>query len=460
MKDKMSIDMTHGPLFGKILLFSLPLMASNILQLLFNAADTVVVGRFCGSASLAALGSTVSLIFLVINILIGLSIGVNVAVARYLGLGNSRKEISLMLHTSILVALIGGAVLGCLGAIASEWMLRLISVPDDVLPLATVYLRVYFLGTPFNMLYNYGAAALRAKGDTRRPLIFLTISGIINVVLNLFFVIAFRMDVLGVALATIISQAISGFLVLACMARSDDELHFSWKQLCFHMPSFLEMVRIGVPAGIQASLFSLANVTIQGAINSYNSVILAGSSASSNLEGFVYNAMYAFHVTCQTFTSQNIGAGRYDRIARIVRTCILCVLVLGAGMAAIAVLFADPLLSIYTSDPDVIAAGAYRLVIMVVPYAIYGMADVLVGAIRGSGVPIAPVIINLLCTCVTRILWVSVLDTSTHGVQWVYYAFPVTWVLLFTVLSVFWAHLCHRNRDKRNAARLKYQEEG
>lgn len=459
MKSKTTINMTSGSLLGKILLFSLPLMASNILQLLFNAADVVVVGRFAGHESLAAVGSTVSVIYLFVNLLIGLSVGVNVVVARYLGLTGYEREISRMLHTAVTIALVGGTVLVVAGIVAAGWVLELISVPDDVRPLAAVYMRIYFIGTPFNMLYNYGAAALRAKGDTRRPLTFLLISGTVNVILNLIFVIMFEMNVVGVALATIISQALSALLIMRCLSRTDDELHFSWKKLCIDKGSVVDMARIGIPAGVQSCLFSLANVSIQGAINSYDSVIMAGSSASENIENFLYSSMNAFHHACQTFTSQNIGAGRYDRVGRIVRTCLICVLVLGVTQSALAVFFAEPLISIYNSDPAVIAAGAWRLGIIAALYAIFGMADVLVGAIRGYGVPIAPVIINLLGTCGFRLLWVHFLDTSKVGVEWVYCAFPISWTLILVALGVFWMHLWHRDRAKWEAAQQKYASE-
>ena len=460
MKTKTSMDMTRGPLLGKILLFSLPLMASNVLQLLFNAADVVVVGRFAGHASLAAVGSTVSVIFLFINMLIGLSVGVNVVIARYLGMDGYGREISKTLHTAVLVALAGGIALGAAGIAAAGRVLDLISVPDDVRPLALVYMRLYFVGTPFNMLYNYGAAALRAKGDTRRPLLFLLISGVVNVVLNLIFVIPLQMNVAGVALATVTSQALSACLILRCLSRSGDALCFSWNRLCLDKRSLVDMARIGIPAGVQSCLFSLANVSIQSAINSYDSIIMAGSSASENIENFLYSSMNAFHHACQTFTSQNVGAGRYDRIPRIVGACLLCVFVLGVAQSALAVCFAHPLISIYNSEPAVIAAGAQRMAIIAAPYAVFGMADVLVGAIRGSGVPIAPVVINLLCTCAFRLLWIHFLDTGKVGVAWVYSAFPITWVLLFVALSVFWLFLWRRDRGKREAAKQKFQEEG
>ena len=436
MKSK-SIDMTHGSLADKLIFFTLPLIAANMLQLLFNAADVIVVGRFAGSLSLAAVGSTTSAIFLFINVLMGLSVGVNVLVARYLGMsgilsgskspasedaanpaaGKALRLITRTIHTAVAVGIVGGIAVGLVGILASGPLLRVMSVPDDVYPLARLYMRIYFAGTPFNMLYNYGAAALRAQGDTQRPLWYLTFSGILNVILNLFFVIVLHMNV---------------------------ALRFSPKNLCIDVPILSDMARIGVPAGLQMCLFSVANMTVQGAINSYGGIVMAGSSASTSIEGFMYSAMSALHQASQTFTSQNVGAGRYDRVDRVVRICLIYVLAVAGTIAAIMFIFRYPLLRIYNTDPAVVEAGVTRLVVMVVPYFLYGMADVFVGAIRGTGHALAPVISTLVCTCLLRILWTLWLDTSRFGVEWVYYSFPVTWILLLIVVAIIW----HRIRQK------------
>lgn len=453
MKRNEVVDMTHGPLLGKILLFSLPLMASNILQLLFNAADIIVVGRFAGNASLAAVSSTVSVINLFTQLLIGLSVGVNVVIARYFGLGGSGREISRTLHTAVTVALVGGAALGALGILMSGWVLDCMNVPDDVRPLALLYMRIYFVGTPVTMLYNYGAAALRAAGDTRRPLFFLIISGVINVILNLISVILFHMDVMGVGLATIISQAVSAVLVIACLSQTTGELHFSWRSLCLDKARLLDMAHIGIPAGIQSCLFSLSNVVIQGAINSYGSVIIAAVGAASSIEGFIYIAMNSFHQSAQTFISQNLGARKFDRIGRVLRICVTCTLVIGISLSVLTLLFAQPLISIYNGDPAVIQAGAERLFIVASVYVIYGIADVLVGAIRGCGVPIVPVIISLLCTCAFRLIWIAWLDTSAYGVEWVYISYPISWVMMLLALAPFWFHLRRgQNREQAQSA--------
>lgn len=450
MKRQISIDMTHGPLLGKILLFSLPLMASNILQMLFNAADTVVVGRFVGHASLAAVGSTVSIIALFINLLIGLSVGVNVVIARYIGLTQHEHEISRTLHTSITMALIGGVILGGVGILASSWVLDIISIPEDVRPLALIYVRIYFLGTPFTMLYNYGAAALRARGDTQRPLIYLFISGVVNFLLNLFFVIVWKMDVVGVALATVISQGVSAVLILGCLARSHDELHFSWRLLCVDTQRLKDIARIGIPTGIQACLFSVANIVIQGAINSYGSVVMAGVSAAMSIENFLYLSMNAFQQSCQTFISQNLGAGEYGRIGRVMRTCLWCTVVLGIAQSILAVLFAGPLVSIYNTDPAVVQAGILRLWIVGSTYTLWGLSDVLMGGIRGYGISLSPMLINLVGTCGVRLIWIALLDTPNVSEGWVHFSFPMSWVCLLAVLAPYWIHL--RRKEARMLA--------
>ena len=436
-----TVDMTHGPLLGKILLFSLPLMASNLLQLLFNTADVVVVGRWAGHASLAAVGSTSCVINLVINLLVGVSVGVNVVVARYLGETGRETEISNALHTAVLLGLAGGALLGAAGSLTAGWMLDLIAAPADVRPLALIYLRIYFAGTPFTMVYNYGAAALRAAGDTQRPLIFLIVSGVLNVALNLFFVISLQMDVAGVALATVISQGLSAALILACLCLSPGELHVSLRRLRVDRRSLKSMARIGIPAGLQGCLFSLSNVVIQGAINSYDSIVIAGYSAGASIEHFVYIATNAFHHACQTFTSQNLGARQHRRILRTLHICILCTVVLGGALCGLVLGLARPLISIYNSDPAVIEAGAARLWTVVPFFLLFAVGDVLVGVIRGCGSAVAPVVINLLTTCVLRLAWIQMLDTSAVDVTWVYASYQVSWAALLAVLAVYWLYL-------------------
>ena len=447
---KRSIDMVNGPILGKILLFSLPLMASNVLQLLFNAVDIVVVGRFAGHTSLAAVGSTTSIVNLFTNLLIGMSVGVNVIVARLFGQGFHEKEISKALHTAVFVAIVGGGLLGGLGFAAAPAILRWMEAPPDTYPLTLLYLRIYFCGTPFVMCYNYGAAALRAQGDTRRPLVYLTVSGVLNLVLNLIFVIVFEMNVAGVALATVISQLVSGGLVLRYLGRCDGALRFSWKEVRPDRDSFVSIARVGIPAGVQGCLFSLSNVVIQGAINSYGSTVMAGSSASISIENFIYASLNAFHHACQTFVSQNVGAGRQDRVGPIVRRCLGCQFLLGTILCGLVVAFRAQLIGIYNADPAVIAVGCQRLAIIALPYMLLGADDVLTGAIRGCGVSLAPVIINLVGTCGLRLLWISLLDTSVYGVEYVYFSYPMSWSVVLVCLTACYLWIRHKQKKERD----------
>jgi len=449
---KRSIDMVNGPILSRVLIFAIPLMASNILQLLFNAVDIVVVGRFAGHTSLAAVGSTTSIVNLFTNLLIGISVGVNVIVARFLGQGFHEKEISKALHTAVFVALVGGTVLGGVGFLATPAMLRWMDAPPDTYPLTLLYLRIYFCGTPFLMLYNYGAAALRAQGDTQRPLVYLSVSGVVNLGLNLVFVIAFHMNVAGVALATVISHLLSAALVMRHLSCTDGPLHFSWKLLRPDKYSFKVIARVGIPAGVQGCLFSLSNVVIQGAINSYGSIIMAGSSASVNIEGFINAAMNAFHHAAQTFISQNIGADRQERIGPILRRCLGCQMAVGAAMGALVLVFRTQLISLYNTDPAVIAMGSQRLAIIVAPYLLLGAVDVLTGAIRGCGEALIPVIINLVGTCGLRLVWISLLDTSIYGVEYVYFCYPVTWTVVCIGLAVCYIRLRQKEKKERLAS--------
>lgn len=446
MLKKTEIDMLNGPLFSRIMRFGIPLILTNVLQVLFNAADIAVAGRFAGAESLAAVGATGSLIFLIINILIGMSVGVNVVVARYYGMGRNEEEISRAIHTAIFVALAGGVIFAAVGFFISGPMLRMISVPDDIYPLSLLYMRIFFIGMPFNMLYNYCTAVLRAKGDTTRPFFYLLISGTTNVILNMIFVIVFGLGVAGVAIATDLSNLLSAFLIVRYMMKSDDEMHVELNKIRYDKSMFLAMARIGVPAGLQSSMFSVANTVIQGAINAYGPVVMAASSASSSVENFVYISMNAFHQAAQTFTSQNIAAGKKERVVSILKSCIMCTTIIG-GIACIAeYVFADLFIGIYNTDPAVIAEGVRRLHVIVSIYLIFGYSDVLVGMIRGYGISLAPVIINLVTTCVARVIWIAILDIPRVSPVWVYMSFPLTWVLLFTVLVVYWTRLRKRVR--------------
>lgn len=422
------IDMCNGPLFGKLLLFTLPLMLSGILQLLFNAADVVVVGRFAGSQALAAVGATGSLTNLLVNLFIGLSVGANVLVARYYG-GKQEQEVSDTVHTSMVVSVAGGILLAMIGIIAAKPLLTLMDTPADVIGQSTLYMRIYFAGMPVMLLFNFGSAILRAIGDTRRPLAYLTIAGCINVMLNLFFVIALKMGVAGVALATVISQCVSAGLILRCLLKAEGCFRLSPKKLRIDKDKFRKIAGIGLPAGIQGSLFSISNVLIQSSVNSFGSVVMAGNTAGSNVEGFVYTAMNSVHQTAVSFTGQNLGGKRYDRINRILIECLLFVTVIGLVMGNGAVLFGNQILGLYSSDAQVIAYGLQRLKMICTLYCLCGIMDVLVGSIRGLGYAVMPMIVSLLGACAFRVVWIYTVFQWDRTLRTLYLSYPVSWAL-------------------------------
>ncbi len=429
---KYEMDMCSGSILKKMLLFAIPLMFSSILQLLFNAADIVVVGRFAGDNSLAAVGSTSSLINLMVNLFVGLSVGANVLVARYFG-AKQERDLSSTVHTAITLSLISGVILAIVGVVGAPIILEWMQTPGDVLGLAVIYLRIYFLGMPAMMLYNFGAAILRAVGDTRRPLNYLIVAGVINVTLNLIFVIVFKMDVAGVATATAVSQCVSAILVLRCLMKDNSGIKVELKKLRIHKDKFIKILQIGLPAGFQGTLFSLSNVFIQSSVNSFGEVVVAGNSAASNIEGFVYVAMNAFHQAAISFTSQNVGAGKYDRVNKILLTALGCVLVVGTALGTGAYLLGEPLLKIYSSSPDVINAGLVRLGIICTLYALCGMMDVMVGSLRGLGYSIMPMIVSLIGACALRLVFLATIFQMEqfHYIQTVYYTYPISWSLTF-----------------------------
>lgn len=448
MKKSYEIDMCNGPLLGKLLLFALPLMLSGILQLLFNAADIIVVGRFTGSHALAAVGSTSSLINLLVNLFIGFSIGANVLTAQYYG-AKDQKNIHQTIHTSILISLIGGIILIAVGVLHARPLLELMATPEDVLDQATLYMKIYFCGMPATMVYNFGAAILRAIGDTRRPLYFLFTAGVLNVFLNLFFVIVFHMGVAGVALATIISQTLSAILVVRCLTNLDGICRLYLKQLKIYPEKLLRIVQIGLPAGLQGAVFSISNVLIQSSVNSFGSIAMAGNTAASNLEGFVYTSMNAVYQTALSFTSQNMGAGKYERIGMILRRCVALVTIIGLALGGLVVLFHQPLLSIYSTDPEVISYGTIRLFIICLPYFLCGIMDTLVGMLRGMNYSILPMIASIVGVCGLRIVWIFTVFRWNHTLFTLYISYPITWAL--TACVHFGCYLWVRKRISKRA---------
>ena len=438
------IDMIHGPLAGKLLVFAIPLMLSSILQLLFNAADVIVVGRWSGSQSLAAVGSNTSLINLMVNLFVGFSVGTNVVVARDLGAGRE-EDVRDSVHTSIALSLVSGVVLMGLGLLLSRQMLELMGSPEDVIGLAAVYLRIYFCGMPGNMLYNFGAAILRAQGDTKRPLYFLTAAGIINVILNLVFVIVFHMDVAGVALATIISQYVSAILVLLTLMRDKGPLRVDLRALRLDMKVVRRILQVGLPAGFQGMVFSISNVVIQSSINSFGSTVVAGSAASSNIEGFVYAGMNAFYQTALTFTSQNYGACECKRVDRIMGLCLLYSGLIGLVLGNLAYLFGYPLGSIYApGQEEVIAQAVDRLSICCTTYFLCGLMDTQVGVLRGIGYSVVPMIVSLVGSCALRLLWVATIFQLNRTPEMLYFSYPVSWAITAATHFVFFLFIRKR----------------
>lgn len=435
MMRKRNVDMLQGNLYTNVLLFSLPLIASGIIQLLFNAIDMIVVGQFSGSNSMAAVSSTSSLISLVTNLFIGLSIGSSVCIAKRIGSG-SYESISKAVQTSITIALIFGGILMVFGILFSKWLLVLMKSPDDVIDLSTLYLRVYFTGMPATMVYNFASAVLRAKGDTKRPLIILTIAGVLNALLNLFFVVNLKMDVAGVGLASSLSTYVSAILVIIVLITDPGFTRFDPKDLHIDIDSLKEIASVGIPAGIQSTMFSLSNVVIQSSINEFGGTVMAANGAASSIGNFIYNAMSAFQQTCLTFTSQNIGAGKIDRIKKILFVCLLMVVFTGGLLGLSAYIFGRPLLSLYTKDSNVIASGLTRLLYVCVPYFIYGFMDVIVGALRGMGTSLAPMIVSLLGICAFRLVWVATYFRSHHTIEALYISYPVSWIITAVVQSL------------------------
>ena len=440
---KYEIDMTRGSMFRNIVRFSIPLILTSLLQLFYNAADVVVVGQFAGKEALAAVGSTGALINLIINLFLGLSVGTSVVVSKLFGAGDERG-MQVAVHTSVSISAISGIVLLFTGFFLARPLLVLMGNPSDVIDGATLYMKIYFLGMPFNMVYNFGAAILRAVGDTKRPLYFLSISGVVNVVLNLILVIVFHMGVAGVAIATITSQLISAIFVIRCLMHSEGSVHLDLKKLTIHRKILLEIVRIGLPAGVQGAMFSISNVLIQSSINSFGSDTVAGNSAAGNLEGFVYVAMNAFHQTIVTFTSQNLGAKQYKRMHKGFCICIACVMVIGLVCGNAMYLMRKPLLSIYNGDPNVIAMGEIRMLFILPLYFLCGLMDVVSGQIRGLGYSIMPMIITLLGACAFRVAWIYTVFAAFPRLEVLYASYIISWTL--TVAAHYVSYLIVRRK--------------
>lgn len=450
-KKKYEIDMCSGPIVSKLLLFAGPLMLSSILQLLFNAADVVVVGKFAGDNSLAAVGSVGPVTNLCINLFMGLSIGSNVLASRCYG-AKDEKRFSLTMHTAMLLSIIMGLILGLGGVLLSKQILIAMGSPREVIGLSTLYLQIYFMGIPAQSVYNFGSSILRATGDTKRPMYYLTFAGVVNVLLNLIFVIVLHMDVAGVATATIAAQYISAVLVVRCMIKEEGYLHLDLKKLAIDRYCLGKIVGIGLPASVQGVLFSVSNIIIQSSVNSFGAVVVAGNSAAGNLEGFVYVSMNTFYQTCMTFVGQNMGATRYDRINPIVVRSQILVITVGIALGNIMYQFGSPLLSIYTDSAAVIEQGLIRMRYIMVPYCLCGMMDVMVGAIRGLGYSVGPMIVTLIGACGTRLFWIFTFFQTPrfHEPKYLFLTYPISWALTFAAQLICFL-IVRRKFDRETA---------
>ena len=433
------MDMTTGNLCPKIIKFAIPLIFTGILQLLFNAADLIIVGQFAPNPdfSVSAVGSTSSLVNLIVNVFMGLSVGANVLMAK--AFGSKDKELAdRTLQTSVLLSLICGVIVGLFGFSFASIFLGWMGTPDNVIGLASVYLKIFFLGMPFNLLYNYGAAILRSLGDTKRPLYYLFIAGFINVIGNIIFVAIFKMDVKGVAISTVISQFVSSLLILIALIRGNSFIKLNLKHIRLYKEETIQLIKIGVPAGIEGSVFSISNVIIQSSINSFGEVSLAGNTAASNIEGFVYQAMAAIHYAALAFTAQNVGAKNFQNIRKTLIYSIIITTIIGLVLGGLVIAFAPFLINIYVHSPDSIAVGVTRLKFIVIPYFTCGIMDVLCGVIRGLGFSIAPTVISFTGACLFRIIWVFTIFKAMPSLEILYISYPITWILTSLIYIIFY----------------------
>lgn len=446
-KNSYRMDMTEGPLTSKIIKFTIPVMLSAVLQLLFNTADVIVVGRFSGKTALAAVGSTGALINMLVSLFMGLAIGTNVLVARYQG-AKDDKSASEAVHTSIALGIIGGLILLVTGILMARPLLEMMATPEDVIEQSTLYMQIIFLGMPLSLILNFGAAILRAVGDTKRPLYYLTIAGIINVILNIFLVTTFKLGVAGVAIATVISQAVSCALIILCLMHESGSIKLYLNRIKITPDKCIGIMKIGLPAGLQGCIFSISNVLIQSSVNSFGSTVMAGNTAASNIEGFVYVAMNSLYQTCISFTSQNFGAGKFKRIKMVLINCIIIVTITGLVLGNSAYLFGQTLLSAYNNESEVISRGLIRLSIIARFYFLCGLMDVMVGVMRGIGYSILPMIVSLIGACGLRIVWIYTIFAQFRSLNILFISYPVTWTITFLSHIICFYIVTRKYKDK------------
>lgn len=436
-KNRYSMDMTTGRLFPKIVNFAIPLMLTGLLQLVYNAADVMIVGRFAGSISLAAVGATASLVHLTLNIFLGLATGSGVVAAKHIGAGDG-ASVHRTVHSSMLLAVISGIAIAVVGFLMTPTALRLMKIPDEVFPLSVIYLRIFFLGAPASMVYNFGAAMLRATGDSKRPLYILTVSGVVNVVLNLIFVIVFNMDVAGVAIATIISQFVSAVFITYILLNANSEIRLSVTKMKFYKDEFRDIIKIGIPMGIQASMFSLSNVIIQSSINSFGAAAIAGNTAASNIDSVLHICCNAVSQTATTFTSQNYGAGLYKRIRSIYFNCLGFTVIIAGICCAFLLAFGAQVLGIFSTDAQVIEMGLIRVRLFAVTYILNSISDLTTGQMRGLGKSVTPMFVTMAGVCGLRVVWVFTIFQWYRSMEMLYISYPVSWGVTGTVLLVMY----------------------
>ena len=430
-------DLTSGPMLKKIILFSLPLAASSFLQLLFNAADVVVVGRFVGSAALAAVGSNGALINLLVNLFVGLALGANVVAARCYG-AKDDQGVHEAVQTAVTLSLVGGVLMAFVGFFAAHGLLELMSSPEDVIDLATLYLKIYFIGMPMTMLYNFNASLLRAVGDTRRPLVCLAVAGVINVVLNLLFVIVFQMSVAGVALATILSQTVSAIMVTVLLVREEGAMHLDLRHLGFHKKALLQIIQIGLPAGLQSVMYSLSNIIIQASVNGFGTDVMAAYTAYGKVDGMYWMVINAFGVAITTFVGQNFGARLYDRMKKSINVCLGIAAAVTLLLSGVLMVVAEPLLGLFSDDAQVLEIGLSIVRLIVPTYITYIFIEILSGAMRGAGDSLIPTIMTLTGVCLLRVFWVTVVVSAHHELNVLLLSYPITWIVTSSMFMVYY----------------------
>ena len=444
MQKQKTMDMVHGPLVRNILIFSVPLMVSNLLQIAFNAADTIIVGKFSGQAALAAVGATGSLVNLIVSLFNGLAIGANIVIARQIG-RNETDRISASVHSAFLLAVTGGILLTCAGLVFSPLLLKMMGTPQDIISMSVLYLRIYYLGSLPLLIYNFGAAILRSGGDTTRPTVYLMISGILNVFLNLFFVILLKMSVAGVALATVMSESVSAVLITRALLKEEGNLKLDIRKLSFDRELTVLIMKIGIPAGVQSMMWAISNVTVQSAINSFGSVAVAGNAAAANVESFVYIGMGAFSQAAITFTSQNAGAGEHERIRTIMVTVLVLIVASSWSIGALAWYFGRNLLAFYTNDPAVIDAGMVRMWYIVFWLFLNGILDVPASSMRGMGYSTLPTVLMMVGIVAVRLLYIRFIWTANPTLDVLYFCFPLSWVITCVLQFGFWLRCWKHN---------------